>query len=666
MEVIGRLRAAAVLRRRHGQGQGVLAQLHQVIIADALVGLRRHIRSGGDGLGPFADGCGHGRVGLSGNGPDVVIIPSVTGSAAGDHDRIVLRKVICCCILRKVVGVQQDGAVRVCRIDFSHNMAAQPQRGQAFGAGCRRHVDGVGLGGTVLRRNREGHGAVGEVHYAVGGGNGGAGADGGGNGHIGQIRAIGQHKVIVAVLVQQSRATVDGQARQVAGVVLQRLEAIAHRQILTFAAALLPHHAVQGDVGIAVQLVHELLSLHGGQGHGGGTVARVIVTDGGHDALLFIVQVTDALLIVTNDYTSCVQVTDQVARHRLRFLRAVLDGTGMVAVEHADHVAALIAGRACIGSTHKAAHGGLFHLDGTQVIAVLHEARQLAHQTASLLTGVDDAVVGAAGDNTQRVFCRRTAGSDAASHTADQHAAGNGAIVAAVAQNIGISRDAAYDSAAVSAETAGIRIAGNLAVVGAIDQVLTIADNTAHHQIGDAAREALRTHGAVVDAILDASTTAGRDTAHIGLGGNGAALIQNNALYHSVLAQHAKQSEIAGLRIVVNKVLDAIAAAIIGAVKRTITTAIACSLCDRRPVGHTRHIDVSSLLIIDARCVFFVVVDVSGNRRQSVKAVDNIRVCFRSGACIIVYFLRNVEGNIQRDGVAISIGRYRQCFFCQI
>ena len=74
---------------------------------------------------------------------------------------------------------------------------------------------------------------------------------------------MGQHKVIVAALIQQGRIAVDGQTRQVAGVVLQCLEAIAHRQILTFAVSLLPRHAAQGDVGILVQLVHKYRSLHG-------------------------------------------------------------------------------------------------------------------------------------------------------------------------------------------------------------------------------------------------------------------------------------------------------------------------------------------------------------------------------------------------------------------
>ena len=117
--------------------------------------------------------------------------------------------------------------------------------------------------GTVLRRNNEVHITLGEVHRSVGGFDSGAGADGGGDWHLGQIRAIGQHKVIVAALVPQGRIAVDGQTRQVAGVVLQCHEASAHRQILTFAVSLIPRHAAQGDVGIAVQLVHKCRSLHG-------------------------------------------------------------------------------------------------------------------------------------------------------------------------------------------------------------------------------------------------------------------------------------------------------------------------------------------------------------------------------------------------------------------
>ena len=363
-------------------------------------------------------------------------------------------------------------------------MAAQPQRSQAVSAGRRRHGNGIGLAvGAVLRRNSEAHSPLGEVHRSVGGADGGAGADGGGNGHIGQIRAIRQHKVIVAARVPQGRIAVNGQARQVAGVVLQRLEAAAHRQILAFAVALLPCHAVQGDVGIAVQLVHELLSLHGGQGHGGCIVARVIVTDGGQDAHFLIIQI--AQHIVTRHRT------DQVARHRLGLLSAVLDGTGVVAVEHADLIRIDAVGK----YTHKAAHGGLADLDGTQVIAVLHDAAQLAHQTAGPFVGVDRAAVGAAGDNAALLVRGVAESAQFRADTADFRAGGgDSAIIAAVYGVIAGDCQTADRAAAVDR---------NVTIVGTADHLSHVFCQTADAGICIVCACGLCRHSCVIEAVFN-------------------------------------------------------------------------------------------------------------------------------------------------------------------
>ena len=571
--------------------------------------------------------------------------------------QVILRGRITGRILLKVVRVDQNSAVIaivLAGINRTVAPAIQPQHTQAVGAGCLCHGDGIGLAvGAVLRRNNEVHAAVGKVHRSVGGGNSGAGADGGGNGHLGQIRVIGQHKVIVAVLVQQSRAVVDGQARQVAGVVFQRLEAAAHRQILTFAVALRPRYAVQGYVGIAVQLVHELLSLHGGQGHGGCIVARVIVTDGGQNAHFLIIQIAQRLSV---DIYTC-GAADQVTRHRLGFLRAVLDGTGMVAVEYASHISAPIGIAVCVGNTYKAAHGGLFHLDGTLVIAVLHNTAQQAHQATGLLTGVDGAVVGAAGHNAHRVFQCALMVAHLSHYTADQTAAYDSTIVAAVHQYAGITGNTTDIRAAVGAKAGCVWITGNIAVVGAIGQNFAVTNNAAYHQCGNLPCRTGSGHLTIVNAVLNAAKASGCDAAHIGLGGNRATLIQNDALYHRTFAQHAEQAKIAGLRIVVDKVLDAMAAAVISTAKRITTRTAGGGFCNRRPIWYAGHVDIGSLPEIFARH------GVTGiyHCRQAYQIIcvfDQIRTFFRSFTAKSISNPCYLEKNDQTDTISIrAIGR---------
>ena len=606
------------------------------------VSARRHIVDGGNRSLGVTDSGGHSRTGLGRNGPEPVSVIRRRTQSTSSHLSIKSSKAILRLILLEIIDVHQNRA-HCCCVHLAEVAGTQPQHAQAVGL-RRRHGDRIGLAvGAVLRRNNEVHGAVGEVHHAVGRGNGGAGADGGGNGHLGQIHAIGQHKVIVAVLVQQGRAAVDGQACQVAGVVLQCLEAAAHRQILTFAVALLPRHAVQGLVGIAVQLVHELLSLHGGQGHGGGMVARVIVTDGGQDAHLLIVQTAQRLFVVA----AAPHHADQVARHRLGFLCAILDGTGMVAVEHADlvRIAADI-----ISNAHKAAHGGLADLDGSQVIAVLHDAFQHAHQTTGPLTGADGAVVGAADNNTQRGFRGTAIRTYLPHNTADRFTAGNGAIVAAADYHIAGRGYASCRITALSFKTGRVGVCGNVAVVDAVDQVFAAADNAAYHQVGDLSGFTDGIHLAIVGAVFHPTAAVIGDAAHIGAGRNGAALVHGQIFHHGICAQIAKQAKSVCGCVVIDEILDAIAVAVIGAVE----------IVDRRPVRHAGHVHIDGLLEEFALHVF-ALIDSYSQSSQGIQSIDLIGVSLCTRPLIGILFLRNIEEYIQGDRIAIHTVSRHQC-----
>ncbi len=148
-------------------------------------------------------------------------------------------------------------------------------------------------------------------------------------------------------------------------------------------------------------------------------------------------------------------------------------------------------------------------------------------------------------------------------YTADQTAAYDSTIVAAVHQYAGITGNTTDIRAAVGAKAGCVWITGNIAVVGAIGQNFAVTNNAAYHQCGNLPCRTGSGHLTIVNAVLNAAKASGCDAAHIGLGGNRATLIQNDALYHRTFAQHAEQAKIAGLRIVVDKVLDAMAAAVI-------------------------------------------------------------------------------------------------------
>ena len=388
MEAVVRLLAGAACGRRHGQGQVVLAQRHQAVIA--------HIPR----VGVFHGRGGTGRCrsvvhldlqrspALGREGPDAVFVINRGVRAAVQHLAVIAGEFVVGLCLFKVRVAQQDIALQG-RAGV-HIAGAQLQRRQTVGAGRRRCPYGIPARFAVLRRHREGHGAAGEVQHAAAGRYDGCSVgDGGVDRHVGQFASGGEHVVKAAVAVRPRLLAVQRQLFQLTVPVFQFAEPGEYRQAAALAAALLPGHAPQYGVGVVVQRIHKGGGLHVLQLHGRGGVAHISVAHGGQQADVLIVQAACVKLI---NRGMLFRLADQVARHRLGLLRAVLHGTGVIAVVHVE----LVYKVAAASCAPNAAHDGLFHLDGAQVEAVLHPAPQLAHDAAGHLAGGDGAVVGAA------------------------------------------------------------------------------------------------------------------------------------------------------------------------------------------------------------------------------------------------------------------------------
>ena len=656
MKGIHRLLAAAAGGRCHGEGHGVVAQVHAVAVVDVLAGLIHHVRTGRDGAGPRGGGGGHGRAGLGGHRPEIVAVPAVRVEGAALCGVIVVYGVVAGGdILLEVLRPHQRQAVQI--IVPSHvarRLHLHPQGAEAVGAGCRRHRHGIALPvDAVLGRHRERHGALGEVQRAVRRFRRGPGTDAGDHLDLCQIGAVGQHPGVAAVGGDGGHA-VDRHALELAGVVQQLLILLIDRHPpLAGDIPELPRGAVQRHMGVAVQLVQELLLLHIGQLHGHGAVADVHAAHCRQQADVLIVVAAEVCL-GGGFIRTAMHKAHQVARHRLRLLRAVLHGAGVVAVVNAHLQGVVVAGAVL---AHQAAHLRLLHLHGAQVVAVLHDALGIAGQTAGPLPGLHGAVVGAAHHDAHGFLLGAAIAADLAHHAAGLTAGHHASVVGAADHHPRHARDAAGAIAAGAAEAAGVGVGLDAAVVGAVDEGVALRRQTAHAGIRDLTGGTGGIHRGVAGAVDEGGPCGAADeAAHIGAGGDGAALVQRQVLDDRAFGQQAEQTVILAGGILEHEVLDTEAVAVVDTVKGPARAAGAGGVADGHPrvVLEAGQVDVGGLPEVDALRFQCAVVDLLRQRFQRLGAGDQVGTGLGAGALqdVVAPRLRGQQAqrHDQRDG----------------
>ena len=216
----------------------------------------------------------------------------------------------------------------------------------------------------------------------------------------------------------------------------------------------------------------------------------------------------------------------------------------MVAVEHANLIR-IAAG--IISNSHKAAHGGLADLDGTQVIAVLHDAAQLAHQTAGPFVGVDSAVVGAAGDDAALLVRRVAKSAQFRADTADFRAGGgDGAIIAAVYGVIANGCQTTDCAAAVDR---------NVTIVSTADHLSHVFCQTADAGICIVCAGGLCRHSCVIEAVFNIINLMCQRSAP-GTEFKGAGLVYRQILQGGNLTKQANVSCVTALLIAIDIPID--------------------------------------------------------------------------------------------------------------
>ena len=343
-----------------------------------------------------------------------------------------------------------------------------------------------------------------------------------------------------------------------------------------------------------------------------------------------------------------------MARHGFRLLRAVLHGAGVVAVVNA-HLQGVVGAGAV--PAHQTARLRPLHLHGAQVVAVLDDALGIAGQTAGPLPGLHGAVVAAAHHDAHGFLLGAAIAADLAHHAAGLTAGHHASVVGAADHHPRDARDAAGAIAAGAAEAAGVGVGLDAAVVGAVDEGVALRRQTAHAGIRDLTGGTGGIHRGVAGAVDEGGPCGAADeAAHIGAGGDGAALVQRQVLDDRAFGQQAEQTVILAGGILEHEVLDTEAVAVVDTVKGPARAAGAGGVADGHPrvVLEAGQVDVGGLPEVDALRFQCAVVDLLRQRFQRLSAGDQVGTGLGAGALqdVVAPRLRGQQAQChdQRDG----------------